>query len=82
MFRRLSVFAASFTFEGAEAVADAGDLGDTWILDVVDGLVTKSLLSVDSATYGTRYRYLRDDTRLRPSAARRGQRGRGRARAS
>ena len=82
VFRRLSVFAASFSFEGAEAVADAGDLGDTWILDVIDGLVTKSLLSVDSATYGTRYRYLetiRDFARLQLAEANEGV---GRARPS
>jgi hypothetical protein len=32
-FRRLSVFAAGFSLDGAEAVVDAGDLGDVWVLD-------------------------------------------------
>ena len=81
VFRRLSVFTASFSFDGAEAVADAGDLGGIWILDLIDGLVTKSLLSVDAGTDGMRYRYLetiRDYARLQLAAANEGVDVRGR----
>ena len=67
VFRRLSVFAASFSLAGAEAVADAGDLGGAWVLDLIDGLVGKSLMSVEAGNGGARYRYLetiRDFARL------------------
>ena len=57
-FRRLSVFAAGFSLAGAEAVVGAADLGGAWVLDLIDGLVGKSLLSADVVTDGPRYRYL------------------------
>jgi predicted ATPase/DNA-binding winged helix-turn-helix (wHTH) protein len=60
--RRLSVFAGSFTLEAAEAVAGTGDLGAEAFLDILSGLVLKSLVSTDTGTATFRYRLL-DSTR-------------------
>ena len=57
-FRRVSVFAAGFSLADAEAVVGDADLGGAWVLDLIDGLVRKSLLSADVVSDGTRYRYL------------------------
>ena len=72
VFRRLSVFAASFSLAGAEAVTGDGDLGGAWVLDLIDGLVGKSLLAAEAGPDGARYRYLetiRDFARLRLAEA-------------
>ena len=73
VFRRLSVFAASFSLAGAEAVA--GDLGGEWVLDLIDGLAGKSLLSVEAGSDGARYRYLETIRNYAAPPARRGWRG-------
>ncbi len=60
--RRLSVFAGSFTLEAAEAVAGTGGLGAHEFLDILSGLVLKSLVSTDAGPGAYRYRLL-DSTR-------------------
>ncbi len=55
---RLSVFAGGWTLEAAEAVC-ADDTGAAWgVLDLLDGLVNKSLVQVDEHEDATRYRLL------------------------
>ncbi len=56
LFRRLSVFAAGWTLEAAEAVGAGGELPTASVLDVLTGLVDKSLVTSDVA--GGRYRML------------------------
>src|SRR5882757_7260953 len=60
--RRLSVFAAGFTLEGAQRVAGDPDIGKEEIFDAVAGLLMKSLASADTSGSATRYRLL-DTTR-------------------
>ena len=55
LFRRLAVFAGGFTIEAAEAVAGGG-LPD--VLDLLSGLIDKSLISLDTEAVETRYRML------------------------
>ena len=60
LYRRLSVFAGGWTLEAAEAVC-GGDqaLGSDQVLDLLTGLVEKSLVAmVPSETSATRYRLL------------------------
>lgn len=59
VFRRAGVFAGNFTFEAVEAVC-VGGVVDRWdVLDVVSGLVDKSMLVPEDASDGeTRYRLL------------------------
>jgi predicted ATPase/class 3 adenylate cyclase len=59
LFRRLAVFAGGFDLDAAEAVC-AGEGVDEWeILDHLDSLVDKSLVSLSEQTpVGTRYRML------------------------
>ncbi|MGE2718683.1 BTAD domain-containing putative transcriptional regulator [Mycolicibacterium celeriflavum] len=56
LFSRLSVFAGGFDLEAAHAVCGAGDEDDT--LDVITGLVDKSMVSRQTATDRTRYTVL------------------------
>jgi predicted ATPase len=57
-FRRLSVFAGSFSLEAAEAVC-AGEPGDAYdVLDVLSSLVDKSLVLVEQRSGVARYRLL------------------------
>lgn len=55
-FATLSVFAGSFGLDGASAVLDGFDA--TEVLDLVDALVAKSLLTVADVDGFRRYRYL------------------------
>jgi predicted ATPase/DNA-binding winged helix-turn-helix (wHTH) protein len=56
--RRLSVFAGSFTLEAAQAVATAGLVVSSDIVEVVTSLVSKSLLNADVTTAIGHYRLL------------------------
>jgi predicted ATPase/Tfp pilus assembly protein PilF len=56
LFRRLSVFAGDFSFEAAEAVGPAEEVGSEEILDLLGGLVNQSLL-VAEVTSGQEVRY-------------------------
>jgi predicted ATPase/DNA-binding SARP family transcriptional activator len=59
MLQRLSVFAGSWTLEAAEAVCPGGDIEQEDVLDLLDGLVDKSLVVAGASTGGTvRYRML------------------------
>jgi predicted ATPase/DNA-binding winged helix-turn-helix (wHTH) protein len=60
--RRLSVFAGGFTLDAARAVATDEWVVSADIVDIVAGLVSKSLLNADVATTIGRYRLL-DTTR-------------------
>ncbi len=53
VFRRLGIFAGSFTFEAASAVC-ADDDGGSSVLDALDALVDKSLLVVEARRQGAR----------------------------
>ena len=58
LLRRLAVFAAGWSIEGAVAVA-AGDDIDEWdIIELMSGLVDKSLVMADTAAAEPRYRLL------------------------
>jgi hypothetical protein len=58
LFRRLSVFAAGFTLESAEAVVRGDDIEEDDVLDLITALVDRSLLAVDDDGVATRYRML------------------------
>src|SRR6266508_3106672 len=57
-FRRLSVFAGSFSLEAAEAIC-AGDPGEAYdVLDVLSSLIDKSLVLMEQRSGAARYRLL------------------------
>jgi len=58
LFRRLAVFAGSFTLEAAESICSHHDLERSDVLDLLGRLVDKSLVVVDVAGGPTRYRFL------------------------
>jgi predicted ATPase/DNA-binding SARP family transcriptional activator/Tfp pilus assembly protein PilF len=62
LFRRLSIFAGSFTMEAAETICAGKDILKDEVLSLLGRLVDKSLLQVEPARPGldldTRYRYL------------------------
>jgi len=59
LFSRLAVFAGGFTLSAAEAIAESEDIERWDILDLVTGLVEKSMLVVDSDDNAkSRYRIL------------------------
>lgn len=58
VFRRLAVFAGSFTLDAAERVAGAGSVPTSTVLDVLGRLVDRSLVQVDPGDRATRYRLL------------------------
>lgn len=58
VFRRLSVFAAGFDLDAAEAVAGADGVDPWTVLDVVAALVDKSLVGTEDRGAATRYRLL------------------------
>jgi predicted ATPase/class 3 adenylate cyclase len=56
LFRRLAVFAGSWTLEAAEWVGAGGDLDEKDVLSLLTRLVEKSLVTMDAE--GGRYRFL------------------------
>ena len=58
LLHRLSVFAGGWTLEAAEAVCAGGDLAHEQIVDLLSGLVAKSLVVVVDGGSETRYRLL------------------------
>jgi predicted ATPase/class 3 adenylate cyclase len=56
LLQRLSVFAAGFTLEAAEAVGAGGDIDRSTVLELLTALVEKSLVELDPG--GERYRFL------------------------
>jgi predicted ATPase/DNA-binding winged helix-turn-helix (wHTH) protein len=56
--RRLSVFAGDFTLDGAHAVATDASVGSSDVVDIVESLVSKSLLNADVAGAIGHYRPL------------------------
>jgi predicted ATPase/DNA-binding winged helix-turn-helix (wHTH) protein len=63
VWRRLAVFDSSFTIEAAGAIGNIQSAEKFNIVDILDNLVEKSLVSADSNGSGTRYRLL-DSLRL------------------
>lgn len=58
LFRRLSVFAGGWTLEAAEAVGSGDSIAADEVLDLLGGLVDKSLVLVDHQSVGVRYSLL------------------------
>ena len=59
LFRRLSRFSGSFTLQGAEGICSGGSLEADEVLDCIDGLVDKSLVTFAEDRAGeSRYRLL------------------------
>ncbi|HEX7525117.1 MAG TPA: BTAD domain-containing putative transcriptional regulator, partial [Gaiellaceae bacterium] len=58
VFERLSVFPGGCVIGAAEAVCAGGDVDETDVIDLIDGLVAKSLLLVDRSGSEPRYRML------------------------
>jgi predicted ATPase/DNA-binding CsgD family transcriptional regulator len=58
MWRRVSVFAGSFDLDAAEAVCSGDGIAARSVVDLVDGLVAKSILSHAAGNAKSRYRLL------------------------
>jgi non-specific serine/threonine protein kinase len=58
LFRRLAVFAGGFPLDGAEAVCAGGPVAAAEVLDLVTGLVDKSLVVAEPGGAARRYRLL------------------------
>jgi predicted ATPase/DNA-binding SARP family transcriptional activator len=58
LFRRLAVFSGSFALDSAEGICSSGDLDELQVLDLLDRLVDKSLVTVDHHAGEARYRLL------------------------
>jgi non-specific serine/threonine protein kinase len=58
LFRRLAVFAGSFTLDATESICGQDELKRSDVLDLLGRLVDKSLVVVDAASGQTRYRFL------------------------
>jgi non-specific serine/threonine protein kinase len=58
LFRRLAVFAGSWTIEAAEAVCAGPDVPEDVVLDALGQLVDKSLVEINRADASARYRLL------------------------
>jgi predicted ATPase/transcriptional regulator with XRE-family HTH domain len=58
LFRKLSIFAGTFTLESAAAVCGEGTADEFTTLDLLSSLVDKSLLDAEPAERGSRFRFL------------------------
>jgi predicted ATPase len=58
MWRRVSVFAGSFDLDAAEGVCPGEEIAPEAVLDLIDGLVAKSILSRGQGDGNVRYRLL------------------------
>ena len=58
LFRRLAVFAGAFTLEAAEAVGAGDGIATDEVIDLLAGLVSKSMVVVGRETEAVRYRLL------------------------
>src|SRR5207249_4615776 len=58
LFRRLAVFAGGFTLDAVEAVAEGGAISAKDVLDLLSGLVDKSLMLLETEALEARYRML------------------------
>ena len=58
LFRRLAVFAGGFTIDAAEAVTAGKPIDATQVLDLLSGLVDKSLVMLETEAVEARYRML------------------------
>ena len=58
LFRRLSIFTGSFTLDGAAGIFGSNDVAEFEILDVLAGLVDKSLVLAETGADVLRYRLL------------------------
>lgn len=58
LFRRLGVFGDYTDIEACEAICGGGEVARADVLDLLDGLVAKSLLVVEKDADGARYRFL------------------------
>ena len=58
LLNRLAVFAGGWTLDAAEAVCSGGDIEEWEILDLLTGLVDKSMAMVETQAGRTRYRML------------------------
>ncbi|MDQ4104255.1 MAG: NB-ARC domain-containing protein, partial [Actinomycetota bacterium] len=58
LLRRLSVFAGGWTLDAAEQVCPGGEIDRYGVLDLLTGLVDKSLVTTDERGSETRYRLL------------------------
>ena len=58
LFRRLAVFAGGFTLDAVEAVAEGGAISAGDVLDLLSGLVDKSLVLLETEALEARYRML------------------------
>ncbi len=55
---RLSVFTGGFSLDAARGVATGGSVGDDQVLDLLSGLVDRSLVQTDDDPSVVRYRFL------------------------
>ena len=55
LFRRLGVFIVGRSLDAIEAVCSGGEVDELEVLDLLQGLVEKSLVSVEEGTVGMRY---------------------------
>jgi len=58
LFRRLALFAGGFTLDAAEAVSAGGKIAAADVLDLLSGLVDKSLVLLETEALEARYRML------------------------
>ena len=58
LFRRLSIFSGGFDLAAGEAVAAGDAVDQTAVLDLLSGLIAKSMILADLSGASTRYRIL------------------------